>query len=157
MGKGRGTVSLECTCDVKSQREMCMQALPSLCLPLCCLLGNPGAEQSQQGNGNTEEKLLCGNLSVPFWYLLSATDEPNVALRSSVWLRITVASANYSNPTYFQLWTKCRDWSRSKPAENAVKTQKKKHFIINENILHDLGENLAVFIQEVTTKINSFW
>lgn len=28
--------------------------------------------------------------------------------------------ANYNNTTYFQLWTKCRDWSRSKPAENAA-------------------------------------
>lgn len=27
---------------------------------------------------------------------------------------------NYNNATYSQLWTKCRDWNQSKPAENAA-------------------------------------
>lgn len=33
----------------------------------------------------------------------------------------TVHRSNSEEDTYFQLWTKCRGWSQSKPAENAVR------------------------------------
>lgn len=50
-------------------------------------------------------------------------------LSCSVWL---VGWNNYSTYTYFQLWTKCRAWSRSKPAENAAE-RKLNNFSVNAN------------------------
>lgn len=42
-----------------------------------------------------------------------------------------IGSGNYSNTTYFQLWTKCRDWSQSKPAENAI--EKKRSLLLSSS------------------------
>lgn len=130
-GRGSRTLSPECTCNLKSQcvSAMCLKALPARSLSLCCLLGNPSLGQSQQGNSNREreKKKICSVeiFLCPFnmCYIPLAT-RPIICdhtLRCSVWL---VGWNNYSTYTYFQLWTKCRVWSRSKPAENAAEREK---------------------------------
>ena len=97
-------------------------ASTSSSLYMCCLLGNPSLGQSQQGNGSREEKLLCRNIPVPFQSVPSTIDKLVLAkyyITQQPTAGLNVA--NYNNTTYFQLWTKCRDWSRSKQVENAAK------------------------------------
>lgn len=106
---------------------MC-NVLASTSSSLCCLLGNPSLGQSQQGNGSREEKLLCRNISVPFPYVLSTNDKLVHLIKYYITQQAMagshVASGNHNNTTYFQLLTKCRDWSRSKPAENAAENER---------------------------------
>lgn len=130
---GRGTASLECTCNVKSQREMCMQALPSLRLPLSprqprCWAESAGKQQHR------------GKIALPE----SARSLFDICFLPPTNLTLHYAAAcgaNYSNATHFQLWTKCRDWSRSKPAENAAKTQKRSILLLMEILYMTLKRN----------------
>lgn len=69
---------------------------------------------SQQGNNSKREN--------DFRNILAPPPTPRSALK---WLCAPTAIELRVCSTYFQLWTKCRDWSQSIPAENAAGVKNK--------------------------------